>query len=88
MIVELRVPPEIWPRRTDWVGRVVSVAVKPGDVVSKGDLVAEVEIEKAVLALEAQCNGRVLEVKVNSGDPVKPGTPIALIESAEVQSRS
>ncbi len=84
MIVELRVPLDIWPRRPDWAGRVVSVAVKPGDTVSEGDLVAEVEIEKAVLGLEAPCSGRVVEVRVSSGDPVGPGTLIALIERAEV----
>ena len=45
---------------------------------------AEVEIEKAVLGLEAPCSGRVVEVRVSSGDPVGPGTLIALIERAEV----
>lgn len=83
MIVELKVPEELWPRRADWKGRVVSVFVGPGDEVREGDLVAEVEIEKVVLGLESPCSGRVLEVRAKSGDVVGPGDVIAVIESAE-----
>lgn len=80
MIVELRVPEEVWPRRTEWYGRVVSINKKIGDTVTKGEIIAEIEIEKVVLGIESPYNGRVVDIKATEGEQVKPGSLLALIE--------
>ncbi|WP_338599186.1 biotin/lipoyl-containing protein [Sulfolobus tengchongensis] len=80
MQVELKVPEDIWPRRRDWGGEVVSVYVKEGNEVNVGDLIAEVEIEKAILKILSQYKGRVVKVLVSEGDKITPGSVIAIIE--------
>jgi len=77
---EIKVPEDIWPRRRDWDGEVVSVYVREGSYVDFDDLVAEVEIEKVVLKILSQVKGRVLKVLVNQGDKVGPGSILALVE--------
>ena len=79
-LVEVRVPADLWPRRRDWRGTVVSVKVRPGDVVSRGYVLFEVETEKVVLEIEAPVDGRVVEVRVSAGDEVGPGDLLAVIE--------
>ncbi len=76
----MKVPEEIWPRRSDWSGRVVSINKKPGDKVVRGEIVVEVETEKVVLGIESPYDGNIVKVAVAEGDPVKPGSLIALIE--------
>ncbi len=76
----IRVPEELWPRRGGWRGKVVSVLKRPGDSVSLGEPVAEVEIEKAVLVIESPYNGVVREVLVSEGSTVEPGSPLMRVE--------
>ncbi|MEB3859820.1 MAG: lipoyl domain-containing protein [Desulfurococcales archaeon] len=75
-IVEVRVPDNLWPRRRDWKGRIVSIFKKPGEKVAQGEAIAEVEIEKAIIAIESPSSGIVEEVRVGAGDPVGPGDVI------------
>lgn len=49
-------------------GKVVALFVKPGDTVKKGDVVAEVESEKASFEVEAFDSGVVLDVRYKVGD--------------------
>lgn len=49
-------------------GKVVGLFVKPGDTVKKGDIVAEVESEKASFEVEAFESGVVLDVLYKVGD--------------------
>ncbi|QJP16389.1 acetoin dehydrogenase dihydrolipoyllysine-residue acetyltransferase subunit [Starkeya sp. ORNL1] len=49
-------------------GKVVGLFVKPGDTVKKGDVVAEVESEKASFEVEAFDSGVVLDVLYKVGD--------------------
>jgi pyruvate dehydrogenase E2 component (dihydrolipoamide acetyltransferase) len=49
-------------------GKVVALFVKPGDTVKKGDVVAEVESEKASFEVEAFDSGVVLDVLYKVGD--------------------
>lgn len=49
-------------------GKVVGLFVKPGDTVKKGDVVAEVESEKASFEVEAFESGVVLDVLYKVGD--------------------
>ena len=77
-LVEVKIPEEMWPRRGGWKGKVVRVLKYRGDKVSKGEPLAEVEIEKAVLVIESPTSGMVEEV-VKEGSHVEPGTVIAVI---------
>ncbi|MEB3774242.1 MAG: biotin attachment protein [Desulfurococcales archaeon] len=75
-VVEVSVPSELWPRRSDWEGRVVTVYKSPGDRVAPGEVVVEVEIEKAILAIESPVGGVVEEVLARPGDHVGPGSTL------------
>lgn len=75
-VYTVRVPGDLWPSRSDWEGVVVEVHVSPGDRVLEGQVLAEVEIEKAVLEIESPVSGRVVAVHVRPGDRVEPGSPL------------
>lgn len=77
-LVEIKVPEDLWPRRGGWTGRLVRAA-RPGDIVDKGSVVAEVEIEKAVLEIEAPVTGRVVW-SLEEGSEVSPGTVLLRVE--------
>ena len=52
--------------------------VKVGDTVSAGDVIAEIETDKATMEVEAVDEGEVLEILVPEGtENVKVNTPIA-----------
>jgi pyruvate/2-oxoglutarate dehydrogenase complex dihydrolipoamide acyltransferase (E2) component len=50
-----------------------------GDAVAAGDIVAELETDKATLEIESPVAGHVKRLLVGEGDPVDPGQPIAEI---------
>ncbi|MFZ5608496.1 MAG: pyruvate dehydrogenase complex E1 component subunit beta [Pseudomonadota bacterium] len=53
---------------------------KEGDVVAAGDVLAEIETDKATMELEAVDEGRLAKILIADGtEGVKVGTPIALI---------
>ncbi|MNE14302.1 Dihydrolipoyllysine-residue acetyltransferase component of pyruvate dehydrogenase complex [compost metagenome] len=55
--------------------------VKVGDVVSAGDVIAEIETDKATMEVEAVDEGEVLEILVPEGaEGVKVNTPIARLK--------
>ena len=62
-------------------GTVLEWKKKDGDEVHKGDVLAEVESDKATFDLEAEDDG-VLSIKVQKGVPAKIGAPIAVIGPA------
>jgi len=74
------VPEELWPRRGGWRGRVVGIFKRPGDRVQRGEPVAEVEIEKAVLVIESPFDGVVREVLVSQGSIVGPGSELLRVD--------
>ncbi len=80
--LEVRIPDALWARRAKWRGRVVAVHVAPGDRVSEGDPLVEVEVEKAVIVIESPYAGLVVEVPVPVGDEVGPGDVVAVVEVA------
>ena len=52
--------------------------IKAGDTVSAGDVIAEIETDKATMEVEAVDEGEVLEILVAEGsEGVKVNTPIA-----------
>lgn len=59
-------------------------AVSPGDSVKRGDVVATVETEKAVVDLEAEEDGVLLKTFASAGESVPIGDPIAVfLQSGE-----
>ena len=60
-------------------GKVLSMAVRAGDVVRKGDELCVIEAMKMGNSIKAQRDGTVQEVFVSAGDPVVFGTPLLVI---------
>jgi pyruvate dehydrogenase E2 component (dihydrolipoyllysine-residue acetyltransferase) len=63
-------------------GRLVSWKKSVGDRVERGEIIAEVETDKANMELEAFTSGVLLETKVKSGELVAVGTVIGVIGAA------
>jgi len=72
MPTNIIVPRELWPRRSDWTGIVVEVYKEEGDTVAEGDTLADIEIEKTVIAIDSPINGVVNKVYVTKGDKIEP----------------
>src|SRR5919108_649931 len=60
-------------------GKIVSWLKKEGDTVSKGEILLEVETDKAVVEVEATADGVLAGVKSREGDVVPVGVTIAWI---------
>jgi 3-methylcrotonyl-CoA carboxylase alpha subunit len=65
---------------TPMPGRIVSVAVTPGEAVTAGQTLVVLEAMKMEHALTAPAEGRVKEVRVAVGDQVMEGTVAARLE--------
>ncbi|NIJ37629.1 pyruvate dehydrogenase E2 component (dihydrolipoamide acetyltransferase) [Sphingopyxis panaciterrae] len=77
MAIELRMP-ALSPTMEE--GTLAKWLVKPGDVVKAGDLVAEIETDKATMELEAVGGGRIEKLLVPEGsEDIAVGTVIALL---------
>ena len=61
-------------------GEVVAVNVKPGDALTKGEPMLEIETDKAVADVAAPENGTLVSIAVKVGDKVKPGNVIVTYE--------
>ena len=61
-------------------GKLVSWKKKEGEKVAKGDMLLEVETDKAVVEVEAQADGILGGVTARVGDVVPVGQTIALIK--------
>ena len=61
-------------------GDVVRVTVKPGDSISDGQTVIELETDKAVVEVPSTVSGTVKEVKVREGQKAKVGQVILTLE--------
>lgn len=76
------------PRLSDTMseGAVGKWLKKPGDRVEVGDIIAEIETDKAVMELEAFDTGTLVKILVPAGQVVPIGTPIALVGEGEVET--
>ena len=68
-------------------GRLVSWKKSVGEKVSRGDIIAEVETDKANMELEAFVSGVLLETRVKPGDMAQVGTVIAVVGEAGEQAQ-
>jgi pyruvate dehydrogenase E2 component (dihydrolipoamide acetyltransferase) len=60
-------------------GRLIAWCKQPGDVVSRGDIIAEVHTDKADIEVEVFTGGVIEKLLVEPGAEVPVGTPLALI---------
>lgn len=69
------------PRLSDTMeeGTIGRWVKKPGEQVEKGEILVEIETDKATMELEAYESGTLQQILVNEGETVPIGAPIALI---------
>ena len=65
------------------VGQVSELIVRPGDLISQGQVIARITREDEVFNVISRGEGRVLALRANVGEPVNQGTPLISIESFE-----
>ena len=69
------------------VGKLAKWHVKEGDIVRSGDVIAEIETDKATMEVEAVDEGRIEKLLVPEGtDQVPVNQPIALLISEDDDS--
>lgn len=78
------------PRLSDTMseGTVGRWLKKPGDQVQSGDIVAEIETDKATMELEAFESGTLQKILVEEGQTVPIGQPIAIIGDGAAPAES
>lgn len=62
---------------------IVSLKVQPGDRVTKGQRLADMESDKSVFEFESPCEGTVRAILVRAGDIRPAGHPFVQIETAD-----
>jgi pyruvate/2-oxoglutarate dehydrogenase complex dihydrolipoamide acyltransferase (E2) component len=62
---------------------VVSLKTKPGDHVTKGQHLAELESDKSIFEFESPCEGTIRAILVNAGDVKAAGAPFIQMETAD-----
>ena len=74
-------PEVIMPRLSDTMeeGTLSRWFKREGELVRKGDVLAEIETDKAAMELEAYDEGPLTRILVQEGDTVPIGTPVAII---------
>ncbi|NJO08106.1 MAG: hypothetical protein HC876_22745 [Chloroflexaceae bacterium] len=57
-----------------------------GDQVEKGEILVEIETDKATMELESYDNGVLQKILVQEGETVAIGTPIAIVGDGAVEA--
>jgi len=65
-------------------GQLIEWKIRPGEYVKNGDVIAEVESDKAVMEIQTFKSGTVKEIMVEAGKTVPVGTTIAIIDTEGV----
>ncbi|MBN1200781.1 MAG: 2-oxo acid dehydrogenase subunit E2 [Anaerolineae bacterium] len=63
-------------------GTLINWTVQEGDTINKGDVIAEIETDKATIEIEAQVGGTVLKLLAAPGDSVAVGSAIGYVGEA------
>jgi pyruvate dehydrogenase E2 component (dihydrolipoamide acetyltransferase) len=61
-------------------GRIVAWHKQIGDKVEKGEIILEVETDKAVMGVESPVTGVLSKILVTEGETVPVNTPLAVLE--------
>ena len=64
-------------------GEILSIRVSAGDQVKEGDIIMEVETDKAAVEIPSPYTGVVEEILVKPGDTVKVGDALVTFRTAE-----
>src|SRR6188472_1980050 len=69
------------PRLSDTMerGTIARWLVHEGDAVHEGDVLAEIETDKATMELNAYADGVLLRILVQDGEAAELGAPIAVV---------
>ena len=68
-------------------GKLSKWLVKEGDVVKAGDLIAEIETDKAIMEFESSEDGTILKLLIKEGEEnIKVNEPIAVLDTLNLQS--
>ena len=62
---------------------VVTLKTKPGDRVTKGQRLADLESDKSIFEFESPCDGTIRAIHVNPGDVKPAGGPFLQIETTD-----
>lgn len=66
---------------------VISLRIQPGDRVTRGQKVAELESDKSVFEFESPCDGTIRAVSAKAGDVLASGAPFLQIETTDASLR-
>ena len=70
-------------------GKLSKWLVKEGDVIKAGDLIAEIETDKAIMEFESSEDGTIIKLLVKEGEEnIKVNEPIVLLDTSNTQSVS
>jgi len=61
-------------------GRIAAWLKRPGDPISRGETIAEIETDKTTVEMESIVTGTLLEIVHGPGTDIAVGTPIAWAE--------
>ena len=65
---------------------VVSILVKPGDMLALDDTIAEIETDKATAPIPATVAGKIQSILIKEGDMIRQGTVVCKLEGATSQA--
>lgn len=66
---------------------VIALKIAPGDRVTKGQRIADLESDKSVFEFEAPCDGTIRAIHVAAGDVKPAGSPFLRIETGDESLR-
>ena len=70
-------------------GKLSKWLVKEGDVIKAGDLIAEIETDKAIMEFESSEDGTIIKLLIKEGDEnIKVNEPIAVLDTSNLKSLS
>ena len=70
-------------------GKLSKWLVKEGDVVKAGDLIAEIETDKAIMEFESSEDGTIIKLLIKEGEEnIKVNEPIAVLDTSNLKSLS
>ena len=65
---------------------IAEISVKEGDTITNGQIVMELETDKAVVELPSSVAGRVTKLLVKAGESIKPGQVLLVVEGVAAGS--
>lgn len=64
-------------------GKIVCWKKKEGDFINKGEVLLEIETDKAEIEIDSEISGVIIKIMVQEGETVPVGLPLMLYEEKE-----